>query len=89
MLAVFLDPTRLADPGSFAAEVTEFVAWVKEARAAQGHDEVLVPGEPELRRRRQSEAEGIELPDGTWASLLAACQDVGLSTAEVDALVSG
>jgi uncharacterized oxidoreductase len=89
MLAIFLDPSRFAEPGSFAAEVNEFVTWVKQARAAQGHDEVLVPGEPEQRRRRQREAEGLDLPDGTWASLMAACEEVGLSPGDVDALLAG
>jgi uncharacterized oxidoreductase len=40
--------------------------------------EVLTPGEPEQRMRKQRLAEGIPLPDDTWAAIIAAAREVGV-----------
>ena len=39
---------------------------------------MLTPGEPEERTRRQRLAEGIPLPDDTWAAIVAAAREVGV-----------
>ena len=39
---------------------------------------MLTPGEPEERTRRQRLAEGVPLPDDTWASIVNAARQVGV-----------
>ena len=39
---------------------------------------MLAPGDPENRTRKQRLAEGIPLPDDTWAAIVAAAREVGV-----------
>ena len=39
---------------------------------------MLTPGEPEERTRRQRLAEGVPLPDDTWAAIVNAARQVGV-----------
>ncbi len=47
----------------------ETLAAVKQTPPAPGKDEVLVPGEPEIRSRAAREREGIPIPDPIWQDL--------------------
>jgi uncharacterized oxidoreductase len=78
MLSIYLDIETFDTEHTFAADVLDFVEWMKETRTAEGHDEILVPGEPELRRSRHRAEHGLELPDGTWESISGAALSVGL-----------
>ena len=80
MLSIYLDVDRVApdDPAMTAA--TAYVDWFTSARPVSAGSEVLVPGEPERRRRAEREVEGIELTDATWASILEAADSVGIDT---------
>ena len=78
MLSIYVAPGTFDSEDTFVAEVTDFVGWMKETRTAEGHDEVLVPGEPEQRRRADRTANGIDLPQGTWDSIVEAARMVGL-----------
>ena len=40
--------------------------------------EILVPGEPEARMRAKRLAEGVPLPDNTWAAIVETARSVGL-----------
>ena len=60
------------DPGadaraSYLAELPGFVAWVKSATPLEGTEEILIPGEPEARRRAAGEA--VELDEPTLVAL--------------------
>ena len=51
MLSIYLTPSAfMEDDNFFAAEVKQYVDYVKSAAPAAGGEEVLVPGEPERRR---------------------------------------
>ncbi len=39
---------------------------------------MLIPGEPEQRTRQKRLAEGVPLPDDTWAAIVAAAREVGV-----------
>ncbi|MEP6715376.1 MAG: Ldh family oxidoreductase [Terriglobia bacterium] len=54
------------------------IEQVKSAAPAQGYDEILVANEPELRTEKRRLVEGIPIPDGTWAALMAAAARVGI-----------
>ena len=78
MLSLYLDPAQLDPEHLFAQDVNRYVAFFKSSRPMESGGEVLVPGEPEARTRRERLAAGIPLPDDTWASIVAAARAVGL-----------
>lgn len=64
-----LDIERLRGIEAFAMDVESLVEYVKSSRLAPGFDEILVPGEPEIRTEEQRRAKGIPVPDGTVEDL--------------------
>jgi LDH2 family malate/lactate/ureidoglycolate dehydrogenase len=75
------------DVGAFtpAADYGRRVDWmidqVKAVPPADGFSEVLVPGDPERRERERREAEGVPVPDRTWASITKVAADLGVPEA--------
>jgi uncharacterized oxidoreductase len=49
--------------------VTEVMAAAKRAPCAPGVDEILIPGEPEVKMRERRSREGIPIPMTTWQEL--------------------
>lgn len=83
MLSIYLTPSAFMEEDDFfAAEVRQYVDWVKSAAPAAGVSEVLVPGEPERMRKAERLANGVELPDDVWASIVTAAENVGLGAEE-------
>jgi uncharacterized oxidoreductase len=83
MLSFYVDP-KVVDPEAlFPQDVARYVAFFKSAKPATLGGEVLVPGEPEERMRQQRLKEGIPLPDETWASIVNAARDVGVSETRI------
>ncbi len=87
MLSVVIDPEALGGREQLWREGSAMLAYIKSARPLAGVAEVLVPGEPEQRRRRQRLAEGIEIDQRSWADILAAARSVGVADADIDALI--
>jgi hydroxycarboxylate dehydrogenase B len=79
MLSVIIAPEAFGPRAALAAEIAALVAYVKSARPRAGFDEVLVPGEPERRRRAERLASGIEVDERTWAGIVAAAATVGVA----------
>src|SRR5882757_7396692 len=78
MLSFYLDP-RVFDPvGFFPKDVAKYVDFVKSSKPAKPDGEILLPGEPEVRMRSQRLAEGVPLPDDTWAAVVETARSVGL-----------
>ncbi len=61
------------------------VAEVKNASVADGFDEILVPGEPELRSKQKRLADGIPIPDFAWQEVIKTAKDFGL---DLDTILS-
>jgi hydroxycarboxylate dehydrogenase B len=57
----------------------ELTSMLKSAAPGTGYDEVLVAGEPEIRKEAERRREGIPLADDTWEMLLGWGQKLGLS----------
>jgi hydroxycarboxylate dehydrogenase B len=57
--------------------VARYIAFVKSSRPIQPNGEVLVPGEPEL-RMRAARANGVPLPDNTWAAMVTTARTLGV-----------
>jgi len=78
MLSFYLDPKVFDPEGFFPKDIAKYVAFVKSSRPAGAGSEVLVPGEPEMRMRAERLANGIPLPDDTWAAIVETARSIGL-----------
>ncbi|MGD9713474.1 MAG: Ldh family oxidoreductase [Thermomicrobiales bacterium] len=67
---IAIDVSRLAPVDRFLDAVEAQVEDVHHASPAEGFDEVLLPGEPEIAEHARREREGIEVPDPIWESLM-------------------
>jgi hydroxycarboxylate dehydrogenase B len=83
MLSFYIDPSKLDPDNFFPAEVTRYVSYVKSSKPVKPGDEVLVPGEPELRTRKERLANGVPLPDDTWALIIGAARSVGVDEGRI------
>lgn len=88
MLSVIIDPEVFGDRGRLLGEVGALIDYVKAARPREGFDEVLVPGEPEQRRRAEGLAHGIEVDERTWAEILEAARALGLPDDHIHELIN-
>jgi LDH2 family malate/lactate/ureidoglycolate dehydrogenase len=66
---IAIDPGRLGPMDSFLGAIEDQVDDVHAAQPAEGFEEVLLPGEPEIAERARREAEGIDVPDQIWNEL--------------------
>jgi hydroxycarboxylate dehydrogenase B len=81
MFAIYLDPKRVDIDQFFDGEITRYVDYFKASKPAAGEGGVLIPGEPEARMRAERMANGVPLPDDTWAAITATARDVGIGEA--------
>lgn len=68
---IAMDPAAFGDSAEYRRLTAETLAAAKATPPAPGKDEVLVPGEPEIRSRAVREREGIPIPDAIWQDLAA------------------
>lgn len=78
MLSIVIDPEAMGERAALYAEIEALVAWVKSSPPRAGFDEVLVPGEPEARRRAERLRDGIEVDRRTFADIQAGAQSLGI-----------
>lgn len=67
----------LQEPEEFYRDVETLIAHVKHTPTQPGFDEILLPGEPELRTRAQRLKDGIYVEDETWSQICQAAEAVG------------
>jgi len=63
----------------FVEAATRVSARIKQCPTLDGFAEVLLPGEPEARARRERAHTGIPLDETTWEQLLAEANELGVS----------
>ena len=83
MFSVYVDPRRIDPDNFFDGEISRYVAYFKDTRPVAGTDEVLIPGEPEARKRAERSQNGVPLPDDTWAAIVSTAREVGVSEAAI------
>ena len=83
-----LDPERFVGRDRFAELLGVMLTELKEIPAAAGHDEVLVPGEPEARMQAERDRDGIPLPPVLWESLETLSGELGVAVPRRPAGVS-
>ncbi|MBM3650045.1 MAG: malate/lactate/ureidoglycolate dehydrogenase [Alphaproteobacteria bacterium] len=78
MLSFYIDPKVFDPVGFFPVDVAKYVDFVKGSAPATPGGDILVPGEPEARMRAERQANGVPLPDDTWAAIVETARSVGL-----------
>jgi len=86
MFSIYVDPAVVDADAMFPREVARYVDYVKSSRPIEPGGEVLVPGEPEARKRAERMAQGIPLPDDIWSSIIATAREVGLDSRRLQAI---
>lgn len=78
-----IDIERFVPRAQFDAMMDMYVQHLKSSRRMEGVDEILLPGEIEVRRRQQRERDGVPIPDETWRQTLDLAERLGVSLADV------
>jgi uncharacterized oxidoreductase len=89
MMSIFIDPKRVDGADFFPGEVARYLVYVKSSKPVAEGGEVLLPGEPEERMRRERMEKGVPLPDDVWASIAAAARQIGVPRERIDAAIGG
>ncbi|MCA1665864.1 MAG: Ldh family oxidoreductase [Thermomicrobia bacterium] len=82
VFVIAMDPAAFGDSAEYRRLTGETLAAVKATPPAPGTDEVLVPGEPEIRSRAAREREGIPIPAPIWQNLAAVATRFGIAMPE-------
>lgn len=64
-----LEIERFLPRSEYDAWMQRYVAYLKDCRLQPGCPEILLPGEIELRRRKDRESAGVVIPDETWRQI--------------------
>jgi LDH2 family malate/lactate/ureidoglycolate dehydrogenase len=62
----------------FEARVDALVNAIRNSPRAEGFEQILIPGEPEIRERERRLKNGIPISDRAWQSLMDTCKEYGL-----------
>jgi LDH2 family malate/lactate/ureidoglycolate dehydrogenase len=79
-LVLALDIAALAPIEQFEQAAERLMAQVSAAAPRPGLVRVLLPGEPEQLARQERRANGISVPESTWAELAALAGELGVDT---------
>ncbi|WP_160120285.1 malate/lactate/ureidoglycolate dehydrogenase [Rhodovarius lipocyclicus] len=82
MLSILLSPRHFGDVAAFEAAGRNYVEWVKACHPADPASPVLIPGEPEAKRRAERLAHGVPLPQEAWANIRATAVRLGVTIPE-------
>lgn len=77
-IVIAIDPSRFGPLELFREAVSGEAARVRGATPAEGFDEVLMPGDKEVREQATREANGCMVDDTTWWALVSEAQRFGL-----------
>ena len=77
LFMILLDPQCFCPLPEFRRDVLSFANKVKSIPPAEGHEEVLLPGEPEYRAARANR-DMVDVVDSTWTSLCEIGQSTGV-----------
>jgi uncharacterized oxidoreductase len=78
MLSIYLDPKLMDDGHGWAATVADYIAHIRATVPADAAEPVMVPGDPERKRRADRLANGLPLAPDVWVGLLDAGMSKGL-----------
>ncbi len=73
-----IDIASFIDVAEFKKEIARLSDWIKSSPKIPGVSEIYLPGEIEEARRREREADGIEIDEVTWGKILATAEELGV-----------
>jgi LDH2 family malate/lactate/ureidoglycolate dehydrogenase len=73
-LAMAFDISRFMPPTEFEERMEQLIGEMKSVPLAEGFDEILVPGEIEMRSAERADRLGVEVPDKTREELTAVAE---------------
>ncbi len=85
MFSVYFKPEILDDGHGFASSVKDYIDFVKSARPRDPDQPVMIPGDPERKSRADRTANGFEIADAAWNSILDAGEGLGLDKDQMSA----
>jgi uncharacterized oxidoreductase len=88
MLSFYIDPKVVDTSNYFDGEITRYADFIRATKPVAGVDTVLIPGDPERRTRAERTANGVPLPDDTWAAIVNTAREVGVSEASIQRAAS-
>ena len=88
MLSFYIDPKVVDTTNFFDGEITRYVDFIRATKPVAGVDQVLIPGDPERKTRAERTANGVPLPDDTWAAIVNTAREVGVSEVSIQRATS-
>ncbi|MBT3266057.1 Ldh family oxidoreductase [Candidatus Poribacteria bacterium] len=76
---VAIDVAAFLPPDEYSRNARAFLDGITDNPPAEGFDEVVAPGEPEQRSRREKLEVGIDVPDAVWRQLGEAAAKLGVT----------
>lgn len=76
---IVIDVSAFLPGEQFAAMICELKAYIKSATSAPGCDEVMLPGEPDFRKRQQRLVEGIPIDEHSWELIESVAAKLGVN----------
>jgi len=73
-----IDPERTVGRERFGAVLDTMLAELRAIAPAAGHDEVLAPGDPELRAQARRERDGVPITPALWKTLNELSAELGV-----------
>lgn len=84
MLSIVLDPQKLNTDDHIAAEVSDFIASIRQTAPREAGLPVLIPGDPERAKRAAACQHGVELNQAIADQLNAISAELGITAPELD-----
>lgn len=78
---ILIDPSRFMPTDEFRAHVDEYIRSIKASRRREGVEEILLPGELEMRRFDETMKTGYEVTPALESELTGWCEKLGLASA--------
>lgn len=81
---ILVDPERYMPPAQFRRTVDEYIRSIKASRKAEGVSEILMPGELEMRRFKETAETGYEVSAALAAELMQYAHNSGAAPQDAD-----
>ncbi|CAN5352233.1 Ldh family oxidoreductase [soil metagenome] len=79
-MMIVLDIAAFLPPAEFGTRMETLIGELKSVPLAEGHQEILYPGELEARNEAINRRDGLLLPDDTLADLAKAAREMGVAS---------
>ena len=86
MLMFAVDPAMFGGTGPFHEEVEQLIDYLKSCPTVEGHERILMAGEPEQRSFDQRTRNGIPIDENSWKDLVGSAEIAGVGASRIAAL---